>query len=54
MLKSGQPLTGQAVRDALANGPAYQGVTGVTKYDHGNVKKEPTFITVRNGEFQLF
>jgi branched-chain amino acid transport system substrate-binding protein len=54
VIKSGKPLTGQAVRDELANGPAYTGVTGVTKYDHGNVRKEPTFITVRNGQFQLF
>ncbi|RJG06931.1 hypothetical protein D3870_13815 [Noviherbaspirillum cavernae] len=54
VIKSGKPLTGQAVRDELANGPAYKGVTGVTKYDNGNVKKEPTFITVRKGELQLF
>ncbi|PWC10270.1 ABC transporter substrate-binding protein [Brenneria corticis] len=51
---SGQPLTGQAVRDALADGPAYQGVTGETKYDHGNVHKAPIFITVRNGKHELF
>ncbi|MFU2053214.1 ABC transporter substrate-binding protein [Bordetella hinzii] len=50
---SGQPLTGQAVRDALADGPAYEGVTGQTQYDHGNVKKAPTFLVVRDGAFQL-
>lgn len=54
VIKSGKPLTGQAVRDELANGPAFKGVTGVTKYENGNVKKDPTFITVRNGEYQLF
>lgn len=54
VIKSGKPLTGQAVRDELASGPAYQGVTGVTKYENGNVRKEPTFITVRNSTFQLF
>jgi len=54
VIKSGKPLTGQAVRDSLASGPAYQGVTGVTKYENGNVRKEPTFITVRNGAFELF
>ncbi len=54
VIKSGKPLTGQAVRDELANGPAYEGVTGVTKYDHGNVKKAPIFITVRDGQFALF
>lgn len=54
VIRSGKPLTGQAVRDELAHGPAYQGVTGTTKYENGNVNKAPTFITVRNGEFQLF
>lgn len=54
VIKSGKPLTGEAVRDELANGPAYEGVTGVTKYDHGNVKKDPIFITVKNGQFALF
>jgi branched-chain amino acid transport system substrate-binding protein len=52
VLKSGKPLTGQAVRDELAHGPAYQGVTGETRFDHGTVHKAPAFITVRNGEFQ--
>jgi branched-chain amino acid transport system substrate-binding protein len=54
VVKSGKPLTGEAVRNELANGPAYEGVTGTTKYENGNVKKAPTFITVRNGEFALF
>jgi len=55
VIQSGKPLTGQAVRDELANGPAYKGVTGVTQYDqYGNVKKDPIFIVVRNGQFQLF
>lgn len=53
-VESGKPLTGQTVRDALANGPAYQGVTGVTQYENGNVRKAPIFITVRNGKFELF
>lgn len=52
--KSGKPLTGPAVRDELASGPAYQGVTGITKYDHGNVKKAPVFITIHDGRFQLY
>ncbi|SIL34291.1 Uncharacterised protein [Mycobacteroides abscessus subsp. abscessus] len=54
VVKSGKPLTGAAVRDELANGPAYEGVTGTTKYENGNVTKAPTFITVRNGQFALF
>ncbi len=53
VLQSGKPLTGQSVRDELANGPAYQGVTGVTKYENGNVKKAPTFLVVRDGAFHL-
>jgi len=55
VIQSGKPLTGEAVRDELANGPAYEGVTGVTKYDaNGDVRKDPTFIIVRDGQFQLF
>ncbi|MFC4277955.1 ABC transporter substrate-binding protein [Achromobacter aloeverae] len=53
VVQSGKPLTGQAVRDELANGPAYQGVTGVSKFENGNVKKAPTFLVVRDGAFQL-
>ncbi|WP_299454893.1 ABC transporter substrate-binding protein [uncultured Pigmentiphaga sp.] len=53
VLASGKPLTGQAVRDELANGPAYEGVTGVTKYENGNVRKAPTFLVIRDGQFQL-
>ena len=53
VIQSGKPLTGQAVRDELANGPAYQGITGVTQYQNGNVRKDPVFIKVRNGQFQL-
>lgn len=54
VIQSGKPLTGESVRDELANGPAYEGVTGVTKYDgNGDVRKAPTFIIVRDGQFQL-
>ncbi|GAA4338303.1 ABC transporter substrate-binding protein [Pigmentiphaga soli] len=53
VVQSGKPLTGQAVRDELANGPAYQGVTGVSKFENGNVKKDPTFLVVRDGTFEL-
>lgn len=54
VIKSDKTLTGENVRDELANGPAYEGVTGVTKYDEfGNVKKDPIFIEIRNGKFQL-
>ncbi|MGB3070746.1 MAG: ABC transporter substrate-binding protein [Ottowia sp.] len=53
VVQSGKPLTGQAVRDELANGPAYQGVTGVSKFENGNVKKDPTFLMVRDGAFHL-
>lgn len=53
VVQSGKPLTGQAVRDELANGPAFQGVTGTTQYDNGNVRKDPTFLVVRDGAFHL-
>lgn len=54
VIRSGESLTGEAVRDELANGPAYEGVTGLTEYEDGNVKKAPVFITVRDGRFELF
>jgi branched-chain amino acid transport system substrate-binding protein len=54
VIKSGKPLTPDAVRDELASGPAYEGVTGVTKYDENrNVRKAPVFITVHNGQFEV-
>jgi branched-chain amino acid transport system substrate-binding protein len=54
VVQSGKPLTGEAVRDELDNGPAYPGVTGVTKYNRGNVDKEPTYITIREGKYVLY
>ncbi|HBT31880.1 MAG TPA: hypothetical protein DEB15_03095 [Pusillimonas sp.] len=55
VIKSGEALTGENVRDELENGPAYEGVTGVTKYDEfGNVKKDPIFIQIQDGKFELF
>jgi branched-chain amino acid transport system substrate-binding protein len=53
VLESGKPLTGSAVRNELADGPAYHGVTGVTKYVNGNVRKDPTFIVIKNGKHEL-
>lgn len=52
-VQSGKPLTGQAVRDELANGPAFEGVTGTSKFENGNVKKAPTFLVIRDGAFHV-
>lgn len=50
-----KPITGEALRDEIANGPAYDGVTGVTKYDETReVNKEITLITIKNGEYILY
>jgi branched-chain amino acid transport system substrate-binding protein len=53
VVQSGKPLTGQAVRDELASGPAYQGVTGISKFENGNVKKAPTFLVIRDAAFHV-
>lgn len=55
VIKSGKPLTGENVRDALANAPAYEGVTGVTKYDSDReVSKASTYIIVKDGKYVLY
>jgi branched-chain amino acid transport system substrate-binding protein len=53
VLKAGTPLNGQAVHDQLVAGPVYHGITGDTKFDNGDVKKEPVFIQIKNGAFAL-
>ncbi len=55
VIKSGKPLTGESVRDAIATAPAFEGVTGVTKYDEEReVDKASTFIVVKNGNYVLY
>ncbi|GGF58598.1 branched chain amino acid ABC transporter substrate-binding protein [Azorhizobium oxalatiphilum] len=55
MLKSGKPLTGENVRDAIATAPAYEGLTGVTKYDENReVEKKSTFIVIKSGAYVLY
>jgi branched-chain amino acid transport system substrate-binding protein len=53
VLKSGKPLTGEAVREALANGAPYKGITGVSKFQNGDVNKETVIITIKNGQYTL-
>ncbi len=53
VVKFGKPLTGEAVRDELDNGPPYKGVTGITKYDRGSVEKKPTIIIIHNGGYSV-
>lgn len=55
VIKSGKPLTGENVRDAIANAPAYEGVTGTTKYDDDReVNKKSTFIIIKDGHYVLY
>jgi branched-chain amino acid transport system substrate-binding protein len=50
-----KPINGQAVRDEIANGPPYEGVTGETKYDaNREVNKTITLITIRDGQYVLY
>ncbi|MGQ4273805.1 ABC transporter substrate-binding protein [Terrihabitans sp. B22-R8] len=54
VIRSGKEVTGQNVRDALANAPAFEGVTGTTKYDENReVNKEITYIRIKNGAYVL-
>src|SRR5690606_38519380 len=53
--ESGKPITPEAVRESLLNGPAYQGVTGETKYDENReINKVPTLLQVRDGKYELY
>ena len=55
LVAAGKSVTGEALRDEIANGPAYNGVTGVTKYDaNREVNKEITLITIRDGQYVLY
>lgn len=55
VIASGKPLTGENVRDAIANAPAYEGVTGTTKYDdEREVNKKSTYITIKDGKYVLY
>ena len=55
VIKSGKPLTGENVRDAIAHAPAYEGVTGTTKYDDDReVNKQSTFIIIKDGHYVLY
>lgn len=55
VLKSEKPLTGENVRDAIATAPAYEGVTGTTKYDdEREVNKKSTYIIIKNGAYVLY
>lgn len=53
VLKAGKALNGEAVRNELATGPVYHGLTGDAKFENGDVRKEPIFITIKNGAFVL-
>ena len=53
--EAGQDVTPQAVLDSLKNGPAYQGVTGETKYDENReINKVPTLLQIRDGKYELY
>jgi branched-chain amino acid transport system substrate-binding protein len=55
VLQSEKPLTGENVRDAIATAPAYEGLTGTTKYDdEREVNKKSTFIIIKNGAYVLY
>lgn len=54
LLHDKKELTGVAVRDALAAGPAFAGVTGDIRFDHGDVvHKAVTLLTIQDGEYRL-
>lgn len=55
VLKTGKPLTGENVRDAIASAEPYEGVTGITKYDdEREVNKASTYIVIKNGAYVLY
>lgn len=55
VLDAGQPLTRQAIRDALYNLEPYRGASGLIEFDsNGDVIKSMTWLVIRDGEFQIY
>lgn len=54
VLRSKAPLTGAAVRDALASGSTFAGVTGDIRFDKGDVVQKPvTLLSIENGAYHI-
>lgn len=54
ILASGQPLTRQAVRDALYALEPYRGASGLIQFDaQGDVVKPMTWLVIRDGRFEI-
>lgn len=49
----GQSITRAALRDAIADLPPFDGVTGVTKFVNGTPNKELTVLKIVNGDYAL-
>ncbi|WP_083931138.1 ABC transporter substrate-binding protein [Kaistia granuli] len=50
---AGKPVTRDALRDAIADLPAYDGVTGVTKFVNGTPAKDLTILKIKDGAYTL-
>ncbi len=50
---AGQPITREALRDAIDNLPPFDGVTGVTEFVDGTPAKDLTILKIQNGAYTL-
>lgn len=51
---AGQPITREALRDAIDNLPPFDGVTGVTEFVNGTPAKDLTILKISDGAYTLF
>lgn len=55
VVAAGRPVAGEAIRDEIASGAPYAGVTGTLKYDEfRNTSTPQTLIVIRDGKFALY
>ena len=50
---AGKPITREALRDAIADLPPYEGVTGTTKFVNGTPAKDLTILKITDGAYTL-
>lgn len=53
LAEAGQPVTREALRDAIDDLPPFEGVTGVTEFVDGTPSKELTILKITDGAYTL-
>lgn len=54
LIEADQPVTRNALRDAIDDLPPFKGMTGVTEFVDGTPNKDLTILQVKDGKFEQF